>query len=26
LQENYFSLIRGTYGKHSKWLTVISDK
>ena len=26
LQENYFSLIRGTYDKHSKWLTIISDK
>ena len=25
LQENYFSLIRGTYDKHDKWLTVISD-
>ena len=26
LQENYFSLIKGTYDKHNEWLTVILDK
>ena len=26
LQENYFNLIRGKYGKYNEWLTILSNK